>query len=113
MIHGTDSEKADKIFKKISDKFGGEVQGLCAYIAMHILGELVREGDPDPIPVAGFLTSSTGWKCAHWWVEKGGMVYDPMGDIYQNEPGFKRIVVHQDWKEFCVEYHRQKIRSGL
>jgi len=109
----TDAEKAARVFQIISEKLGGEVQGACAVVAMHIWGELVASGDPDPVVVGGYLTSATGWRRSHWWIEKAGITYDPMGDEYRNEPGFKCEIEHKDhWHDFCQEYKRQKFNCG-
>lgn len=115
MIEGkTDSEKAINVFRIFKEKFNGDVQGACAIIAMHIWGELTASDGPDPICIGGYLTSATGWKRPHWWIEKGGVTFDPMGDEYQNEPGFKREIAHKDhWHDFCQEYKRQKFNAGL
>ena len=115
MIPGnTDAEIAANIFGIYKEKFDGEVQGACAIIAMHIWSELTSHGDPDPICVGGYLTSCTGWRRAHWWIEKDGITYDPMGDEYRNEPGFTREIAHKDhWHDFCEEYKRQSFKAGL
>lgn len=108
----SDSELASAAFRKISDRFGGEVQGACAIIAMHIWSELVAYGEPEPVVIAGYLTSATGWRRSHWWIEKDGITYDPMGDEYRNEPGFKREIAHRgNWHIFCQEYKRQAGRG--
>lgn len=36
----------------------------------------------------------------HWWICKDGVIHDPMGDEYLNEPGFDRIEEHRDENEF-------------
>ncbi len=115
MIKGTtDAERANNIFHIFSEKLNGEVQGACAVIAMNIWAELVKAGDPDPIVIGGYLTSATGWRRSHWWIEKNGITYDPMGKEYINEPGFKREIAHKGhWHDFCEEYKRQKFRMGL
>jgi hypothetical protein len=115
MIEGkTDAERANRVFQIFSEKLCGEVQGACAIIAMHIWGELVATDGPEPIPVGGYLTSMTGWRRAHWWIEKDGLVYDPMGDEYRNEPGFKREIAHKGhWHDFCEEYKRQGFMAGI
>jgi hypothetical protein len=114
MIEGkTDAEKADRIFQIFNKKLDGDVQGACAVIAMNIWSELVASGDPDPVAVGGYLTSATGWRRSHWWIEKDGITYDPMGEVYRNEPGFKREIAHRGhWHDFCEEYNRQKFMCG-
>lgn len=116
MIEGsTDTELANRVFQIFSEKLHGEVQGACAVIAMNIWSELVaHEDSSDPIVIGGYLTSATGWRRAHWWIEKNGITYDPMGDEYRGEPGFAREVAHRGhWHDFCDEYKRQNFRAGF
>lgn len=102
----TDATVVATIFKNWHDRLDGEVQGACAAIAMEIYFCLDCK---DEAVVGGYLTSSTGWKRAHWWIEKNGITYDPMGDEYKGEPGFKRVVEHRgQWDRFVEEYRRQK-----
>jgi len=105
--HGeTDAMVVDAIFRNWHDRLGGEMQGACAVVAMEVYFCLDCE---DKCVVGGYLTSATGWRRAHWWIEKNGIVYDPMGEEYKNEPGFKREVAHRGhWKDFVAEYRRQK-----
>ena len=109
MIEGkTDREKAERVFAIFKERLDGEVQGACAVIAMNIWGELTTDSN-DPVVVGGYLASATGWKRAHWWIEKSGVIFDPMGDEYRNEPGFHRITAHRgEWGAFCAEYRRQR-----
>jgi hypothetical protein len=109
----TDKERVNNIFTHLRDKCGGSVldmQGACAILAMHIY--LVCNCTEQNI-IGGYLTSSTGWRRAHWWIEKGGIVYDPIGDCYTCEPGFKRVVEHRGrWDDFAAEYERECLRLG-
>lgn len=101
-----EAETVARIFNWWNHRLGGELQGACAIVAAEIYFELACK---DEDVVGGYLTSATGWRRPHWWIEKDGKVYDPMGDEYRNEPGFKREVAHRgDWKDFVAEYRRQK-----
>lgn len=108
-----DKDKSNDIFLSLRDKCGGSVldmQGLCAVLAMHTY--LVCNCTEQNV-VGGYLTSVTGWRRSHWWIEKDGLVYDPMGDCYICEPGFKRVVEHRGrWDDFAAEYERECLRFG-
>jgi len=97
-------ELADIIFKHYYDVYGGEVQGCCPVIADDIQKAIGGE------IVLGYLHFATT-KRSHWWVEKEGVVYDPMGDEYSNEPCFRREEIHRDNMEIlkilpCYEQYR-------
>ncbi len=100
-----DRQTATKIFHKYHSAFDGDVQGACIVIADEIRKAI--GGDC----VAGYLCMC-GIERSHWWVEKDGRVYDPMGDMYKNEIGFHRREAHRNREEFNAvlpKYERYRL----
>ena len=102
---------ADTIFRKYQNRFGDIPQGCCLLIADEI-SRLVG-GDV----VAGELTWYGGsCRRTHWWVEKDGVVLDPMGDYFlsfEDYPG--RTEIHKDaalFKKLLPEYEQWRIGGG-
>jgi hypothetical protein len=86
--------EAEKIFERYKRAYDGEVQGLCPVIADEI--QRAIGGDV----VAGYLHFFTNQR-SHWWVEKDGVTFDPMGEwALGGEPGFRREIVHRDRNTF-------------
>lgn len=83
---------ADSIFQKYKSAYGSNVQGCCPLIA----DEIVKSVGGDV--VAGELLWYGGsCRRTHWWVEKDGVVLDPMGDEFlSTEIGTNRIEIHRD-----------------
>ena len=85
-----------KIYEKYRDRYNGELQGCCPLIADEI--HKLIGGDV----VAGELTWYGGsCRRTHWWVEKDGVVIDPMGDYllsFEEYPG--RVEIHRDREQF-------------
>ena len=77
----TAEQIVNAIYAKYSQHYNGEVQGCCPLIAdeiQHAIGGEV---------VAGWITFYGGGnRRTHWWVEKDGVTYDPMGDEYMKYP---------------------------
>lgn len=84
-----DKKIVDFIFKKYKKYYDNEIQGCCPIIA-----DTIQKIIGDEI-VCDYLSFNVG-KREHWWVEKKEIVYDPMGEEYINEPGFRRIEIHRD-----------------
>lgn len=89
-------ERVLSIYAKYKRAYGDELQGCCLLIADEIQQSI--GGDV----VAGELTWYGG-SCvrSHWWVEKDGEIFDPMGDemlSYETAPGRKEI--HRDISVF-------------
>lgn len=85
---------AYEIFEKYKKAYDNEMQGLCLIIAdetQKVIGGEV---------VAGFLCMNGGQR-SHWWIEKDGVVYDFMGDVYQkSEFNFYRKEEHRNREIF-------------
>lgn len=97
-----------QFFLKKCDGVATDMNGMCATVAMNIW---MRIDHGKEVIVGGYLTSATGWRRPHWWLEVEGRVYDPMGDVYKEEPGFRREVAHRGkWEDFVAEYRREKGR---
>lgn len=97
-----------KIFTKYQSEYGRNLQGCCLLIA----DEIKREIGGDA--VAGELTWFGGsCRRTHWWIEKEGVVIDPMGDEFLNgevAPG--RHEEHRDQEVFASllpEYERWRV----
>ncbi len=90
-----DRETTTKIFQKYHSAFDGDVQGACIIIADEIQKAIGGEC------VAGHLCMC-GIERSHWWVEKDGRVFDPMGDEYKDEMSFHRREAHRSREEFEV-----------
>ncbi len=88
----TDVEAARAIFRRYYDHYDGEVQGCCPVIADEISATIGGE------IVAGELTWHSGsCRRTHWWVEKDGVVLDPMGDwLLEPEMATGREEHHRD-----------------
>jgi len=84
---------AQRIFQKYYTAFDGEIQGCCLVIADEIKKVIGGE------VVAGFLCMC-GIERSHWWIEKDGEIFDPMGDKYKNEINFHRREEHRDFEIF-------------
>ncbi len=88
---------AHEIFERYKKKCGGyigDMQGLCLIIADETQKMIGGE------VVAGFLMMNGGQR-SHWWVEKEGIVYDFMGDVYQKtEFNFHRKEEHRNKEIF-------------
>jgi len=82
----------------------GNTQGLCAVIANAIIKSISGE------PVAGYLTWYGGsCKRSHWWVEKDGLIIDPMGDdLLKHEEFIGREEVNRNREFFNIELERQR-----
>lgn len=100
-----DRQTAQEIFQKYHSAFDGDVQGACIIIADEIQRAIGGEC------VAGHLCMC-GIERSHWWVEKDGRIYDPMGDVYKDEIGFHRREAHRSREEFEVilpRYERYRL----
>jgi hypothetical protein len=91
----TNKQKSIEIFQRYHSAFDGDVQGACIIIADEIQKAIGGEC------VAGHLCMC-GIERSHWWVEKDGKVYDPMGDEYKDEMCFDRREAHRNMEEFEV-----------
>ena len=77
----TVNQQALAIYRRYRDRYSGEVHGCCPLIA----DEIQRAVGGDV--VAGYLTFFGGsHRRSHWWVEKDGVVLDPMGDEQISHP---------------------------
>ena len=99
---------ADEIYAKYVTAYDDELQGCCLLIADEISN--VIDGEV----VAGELHYNHGCnKRTHWWVEKDGIVFDPMGDEFlEGEIGGGRLEVHRDRKVFeglLPEYEKWRV----
>ena len=92
MADNNDYVIAQEIYERYKDMYGSNTQGLCAYIAKDIINAI------GGIPTAGYITWFGGsCRREHWWVEKNGLIIDPMGDDrLGNEVGYRHEKVHQD-----------------
>jgi len=99
----------EQIYHKYYHAYDGDIQGCCLLIADEIhtaIGGAV---------VAGQLTWYDG-SCRrdHWWVEKDGVVIDPMGEAlltHEEAPG--REEVHRDYGIFAAvlpAYEQWRVR---
>ena len=88
----SDRTVVDYVYRKYLEYYDNELQGCCPIIADTIQKLIGGE------VVCGYLNFNTG-KREHWWVEKDETTYDPMGDEYLKEPGFRRIEVHRNITE--------------
>lgn len=88
-----DIDVVDSIYQRYCARYGAnELQGCCLLIADEIQGAIGGEC------VAGYL-KWYGGSCSrsHWWVEKDGVVFDPMGDeLLKWEVGTSREEEHRD-----------------
>lgn len=85
----SDEEKVKAIYQKYHSYYDGDVQGTCSLIADEIIKAI------GGIAVAGYLKYKSSQR-SHWWVEKDGIVFDPMTDdkFYPNE--YRREEAHRD-----------------
>jgi hypothetical protein len=70
----SDQNVAQAILKRYAKHWDGEIQGCCILIADEIHRAIGGE------IVAGWLVWAGGNRRSHWWVEKDGVTFDPMGD---------------------------------
>ena len=94
-LQDSDELTARNIFERYRVHYDGEVQGCCPLIADEIQravgGELV----------AGELVYLGSNRRTHWWVEKDGVILDPMGDwMFAPDDFMHREEVHRDRGEF-------------
>jgi len=90
----TDKQMADAIHQRYVARYDGEIRGCCPLIADEIYRAVGGE------VVAGEITFYGGTvRRTHWWVEKDGVTFDPMGDALMSCP--------EDWPE-RVEVHRDR-----
>lgn len=86
----SDAEIASRVFARYRRYYNGEVQGCCPLIADEIQRAIGGE------VVAGELVFCGGRR-THWWVEKDGITFDPMGDwMFTPEDYMHRQEVHRD-----------------
>jgi hypothetical protein len=89
----SDKAQAAAIYSHYFIRYGHEMQGCCPLIADEIQRAVGGE------VVAGYLTFFGGsHRRSHWWVEKDGVVLDPMGDEAISHPDDYggREEVHRD-----------------
>ncbi len=84
---------AQEIFDRYKKSYNNEMQGLCLIIADET--QKAIGGDI----VAGYLCMC-GIQRPHWWVEKNGIIYDFMGDVYKKEINFHRKEEHRNREIF-------------
>lgn len=85
---------ANKIHARYLAAYCGEIQGCCPVIADDIIQAVGGEA------VAGYLCFG-GVERSHWWVEKDGVVLDPMGDdLLSYERHGERREEHRDQTAF-------------
>lgn len=106
----SDAAVASGIFARYLSRYDGEVQGCCPVIADEIRKRI------GGCAVAGMLLWYGGCcRRTHWWVEKDGVVIDPMGDWFlSDEEGTGREVVHRNQSEFeaiLPQYERWRIAT--
>ncbi len=82
---------AQDVFEKYQAIYGSNLQGCCPLIADEIQQQVGGE------VVAGYLTWYSGsCRRSHWWVEKDGILLDPMGeDFLKGEVATGRQEVHR------------------
>lgn len=94
----TDADKAFAIFERYRDHHSGDLRGAFIVIADEIQQAI------GGVCVAGQLFWKPGVRVTHWWVEKNGVVYDPMGGHVlsdKTEPK-GRHEVHRDRAVFDI-----------
>lgn len=84
------------IFNKYKSEYGSDLQGCCLLIADEIIKAIGGEA------VAGELTWYSGsCRRTHWWVEKDGIIIDPMGEeLLSYELSTGRVEIHRDQELF-------------
>ena len=107
---GIDESLALMVFTKYEASYRGELQGCCLVIADEIQQSIGGE------VVAGYLTWFGGsCRRGHWWVEKEGTVYDPMGDSFlESEQSTGRESVHRDraiFDRLLLNYEQYRVTS--
>jgi hypothetical protein len=102
-----DEEISEAVYQKYNSHYDGEIQGCCMLIADEIAEQV------NGIRTAGYLLWSGGQR-SHWWVEKQGKVFDPMGDeLLKQERAGRRKIEHQDiyhFRAILPQYERWRIR---
>ena len=80
------------IYEKYRSAYGENLQGCCLLLAEEIQQAVGGE------VVAGKLTWYGGTcRRTHWWVEKDGEIFDPMGEAFlSTEIATGRVEVHRD-----------------
>ncbi|MHB8172738.1 MAG: hypothetical protein ACYDG6_14610 [Thermincolia bacterium] len=88
----TDKEIAESVYEGYKGLYGDNIQGLCGQLAKSIQSQI------GGIITAGYIIWYGGsCRRSHWWVEKNGIVIDPMGDDrVGQEIGYDHEKVHQD-----------------
>lgn len=84
---------AASIYRRYVDRYDGEIQGCCPLIADEI--QLAIGGEI----VAGEITFfGRTQRRTHWWVDLGGVTFDPMGDEMMSDPRdfAERVEIHRD-----------------
>jgi len=87
-----DKEIARNTYEEYKLLYGGNIQGLCEKLAKTIQSKI------GGTKTAGYITWYGGsCRRSHWWIEKNGIVIDPMGDDrLGDELGYTHEKIHQD-----------------
>lgn len=102
------SEVASEVLRRYVDHYDGEIQGCCPVIA----DEIQRRVGGDVVAgICWFMGNSR----THWWVEKDGVVIDPMGDwMFSPEDHMTREECHRDraiFDSILPQYERWRVAA--
>jgi hypothetical protein len=107
----TDKRKALAILDRYRSFYNNEIQGCCPLIADEIQRAIGGE------VVAGELVFLGGNRRTHWWVEKDGVTFDPMGDwMFAPDDYMHREEAHRDrgiFERILPGYERWRVPESL